>query len=33
MHFEIPGAGPMDIDTILIDLNGTLRVGKTSCPV
>lgn len=28
MHFDIPGTGPMDIDTILIDLNGTLRVGK-----
>jgi len=32
MHFDIPGAGPMDIETILLDLNGTLRVGKNLVP-
>jgi len=32
MHFEIPGSGPMDIDTLLLDLNGTLRVGKNLVP-
>ncbi|MFH0770764.1 MAG: ATPase P [Candidatus Peregrinibacteria bacterium] len=32
MHFEIPGVGPIDIDTLLLDLNGTLRVGKELVP-
>ncbi|MDD5025895.1 MAG: HAD family hydrolase [Candidatus Peribacteraceae bacterium] len=28
MHFDVPGVGPIDIDTILLDLNGTLRDKK-----
>ena len=27
MKYEIPGAGPLEIKTLILDLNGTLSVG------
>lgn len=32
MRIDIPGNGPLVIETVILDLNGTLRVGGTLVP-
>ena len=32
MKIDIPGNGPLEIETIILDLNGTLRVGGKLVP-
>jgi hypothetical protein len=31
MKYDIPGAGQLEIKTIILDLNGTLSVGGVLC--